>query len=36
MDGAFWLVVEVPAEHFHGAFFLAGVIGEYGVVWERE
>ena len=36
VDGAFGLMVEVPAEDLQGSFLRACVVGEYGVVRGRE
>ena len=36
VDGAFEVMVEVPAEDRQGSFLLACVVGEYGVVRGRE
>ena len=36
VDGAFEVVLEVPAEDWQGSFILACVVGEDGMAWGRE
>ena len=36
VNGAFWVMPEVPAKHRKGPFVQARVVGEYGVVQRRE
>ena len=36
VDGAFAVMVEVPAEDCQGSFLWASTVAEYGVVWGRE
>ena len=36
VDGAFGVMVEVPAEDRWGSFLWAGVVGGYGLVWGME